>query len=167
MVHAEILINEESFNSKYVQLRDPGEPARGPLSRLHALQQRRALGLALPAPAPESSGTPGCSRRPAYGTQTTSSEYKTGEPMAHGLAFSSLAALAPRMLVLRISRHSLSLVPGTAPKSPVFYYLGPGSRSYGPASSRMSLADRRVFEGSPAGQPVSGWISALGFAVPP
>ena len=48
--------------------------------------------------------------------------------MAHGLAFSSLAALAPRMLVLRISRRSLSLAPRNAIKSPVFYYLGPGSR---------------------------------------
>ena len=34
--------------------------------------------------------------------------------MAHGLAFSSLAALAPRMLVLRISRRSLSLAPRNA-----------------------------------------------------
>ena len=50
--------------------------------------------------------------------------------MAHGLAFSSLAALAPRMLVLRISRRSLSLAPRNAIKSPVFFYsLGPGSRS--------------------------------------
>ena len=48
--------------------------------------------------------------------------------MAHGLAFSSLAALAPRMLVLRISRRSLSLAPRNAIKSPVFYYLGSGSR---------------------------------------
>ena len=45
-----------------------------------------------------------------------------------GLAFSSLAALAPRMLVLRISRRSLSLAPRNAIKYPVFYYLGPGSR---------------------------------------
>ena len=48
--------------------------------------------------------------------------------MAHGLAFSSLAALAPRILVLRISRRSLSLAPRNAIKYPVFYYLGPASR---------------------------------------
>ena len=62
--------------------------------------------------------------------------------MAHGLAFSSLAALAPRMLVLRISRRSLSLAPRNAIKYPVFYYLGPGSR-YHPIMTEL-LATREL-----------------------
>jgi len=41
-------------------------------------------------------------------------ESKRPENCIHGLAFSSLAALAPRMLVLRISRRSLSLAPRNA-----------------------------------------------------
>ena len=39
------------------------------------------------------------------------------EHCINGLAFSSLAALAPRMLVLRLSRRSLSLAPRNASSS--------------------------------------------------
>jgi len=42
------------------------------------------------------------------GNKTMNRIYKVAEKHCiHGLAFSSLAALAPRMLVLRISRRSL------------------------------------------------------------
>ena len=55
------------------------------------------------------------------------------EHCINGLAFSSLAALAPRMLVLRISRRSLSLAPRNAP-------FGPRIRRTGPEPKRPAQA---------------------------